>query len=178
MKNYLIVGLMCLLAALVFGVAPIQRVVNEAIHKGTLRGVENCMKYSSSKLLSEEAVKAMCVEAIQKSLYHNDHATGRAGPMLNQRTVGWGGTLKNKTPDHVTTWVKISVSIYDADGTEQEHFAETQIWIDPLDDAEFKVQMPDLKHEELEDTEFCEHNESTPKDCMTWGVVDVMGVSV
>ena len=178
MKNYLIVGLLILIAALVIGLEPVQRVVNEATKKGTLKGIENCMNYSSSDLLSEHAVRATCVRAFQKRLYRNDHATGRAGPRMNQGTVAWGGTLENKTSDHVTTWVKISVGIFDVEGKEKEYFAETPIWIDPLDKAEFIVDLPDVKHEQFEGFEFCDHDALAPKACVTWGVVEVMGVTI
>ncbi|MCE8417413.1 hypothetical protein LZ190_01590 [Rhodovulum sulfidophilum] len=178
MKNYLIVGLLIIIAALVIGIEPVQRVINEATRKGTLSGIENCMSYSSSDLLSERAVRATCVRTFQKHLYHNDYATGRAGPRINQQTVGWGGTLENKTADHVTTWVKISVGIFDVEGNEQEHFAETPIWIDPLDEAEFRVDLPDVKHEQFESFEFCDYNDPAPKACVTWGVIEIMGVTI
>jgi len=178
LKNYLIIGLLVLIAALVIGIEPVQRVVNEATQKGTLKGIESCMNYSSSDLLSEHAIRATCVRTFQKRLYQNDHATGRAGPRMNQRTVGWGGTLENKTPDHVTTWVKISVSIFDEEGKEKEYSAETPIWIDPLDEAEFSVDLPDVKHEQFESFEFCDHDNPAPKACVTWGVMEIMGVTI
>ncbi|AZQ66054.1 hypothetical protein EF888_02290 [Silicimonas algicola] len=178
MKNILIVGLACLVAALVFGVEPVQRAINEATYQGTLKGVETCMDYSRSELLSKEAVRATCVSTFQKRLYDNDHATGRAGPRMNQQTVGWGGILENRTADHVTTWVRISLSIFDADGNAQEISAETPIWIDPLGEAEFRVDLPELEPEQLENINFCEHESIAPKSCMTWGVVDMMGVAI
>lgn len=178
LKNYLIGGLICLLAALFFGVEPVEKVITEAIYKGALKGVEACMDYSGSALLSDEAVKKKCVRDFQKRLYQSDHATGRAGPLINQRSVGWGGTLENKTPDHVTTWIEISVRIFDTEGTEQEYLARTTIWIDPLDEAEFRVDLPDLESEQVEGIEFCEHDDLKPKACMTWGVVRVMGLTI
>lgn len=178
LKNYLIVGLLIIIAALVIGIEPVQRVINEATRKGTLSGIENCMSYSSSDLLSELAVRATCVRTFQKHLNHNDHATGRAGPRMNQQTIGWEGTLENKTADHVTTWVKISVGVFDAEGNEQEFFSETPIWIDPLDEAEFSVDLPDVKHEQFESFEFCEHDDPAPKACVTWSVVGIMGVTI
>ena len=178
MKNFLIVGLMCLVAALVIGIEPVQRAINEATRKGTLKGVESCMNYAKSNLLSEDAVRATCVRAFQKSLYHNDHATGRAGPQVNQGAVGWGGTLENKTSDHVTTWIKISVSFFDEDGTEKKYSAETPIWIDPLDEAEFEVDLPEVERKQLENLEFCEHDDPTPTACVTWGVMNVMGLAI
>lgn len=178
MKNFVIVGLLCLVAALVFGIEPVQRVINEATRQGTLKGVETCMNYSRSELLSEEVVRAKCARTFQKPLYSNDYATGRAGPRTDRRTVGWGGTLENKTDDHVTTWVRISVSIFDTDGTEQEFLAETPIWIDPLGKAEFNVELPELESERLKDTAFCEHEDLAPKACITWGVVGVRGVTI
>lgn len=178
LKNYLIVGLLIFTAALIIGVEPVQKVVNETTQKGTLKGIESCMSYSSSDLLSDRAIRATCVRTFQKHLYHNDHAIGRAGPRMNQRSVGWGGTLENKTPDHVTTWVKIAVGIFDDEGNEKEYFAETSIWIDPLDEAEFSVDLPDVKQEQFESFEFCDHDDPAPKSCVTWGITEVMGVSI
>ncbi|WP_170381904.1 hypothetical protein [Ruegeria atlantica] len=177
-KNYIIGGLVCLVLAMVVGVKPVQRAINEAFNLGTLRGVETCMSYSDSELLSNDAIKATCVTTFQKHLFHNDHATGRAGPRLDERIVSWGGVLQNKTPDHVTTWIQISVSIYDKEGKEQEVSAETAIWIDPLNEADFRVELPDLESEQLENLGFCEHEDTKPAECMAWGVTDVMGLAL
>ena len=177
-KNYLIGGLICLLAALVFGIKPVQRLINEAANHGTLRGAETCMDYSASVLLSPEAIRAACVQIFQKRLYGHDHATGRAGPRIDQRTVSWDGILENKTSHHVTTWIRISVIIFDPDGVKQERFAETSIWIDPLGEAEFRVELPDLEREQLDDVDFCDHDDEYPKACVTWGLTDVMGLAI
>ncbi|MFX0544770.1 hypothetical protein ACEWPL_004415 [Roseovarius sp. S1116L3] len=177
-KNYLIGGLACLVAALVFGITPVQRVMNEMVNKGTLRGVENCLSYSKSELLSAEAVKSTCVRNFQKRLYNNDHATGLAGPQWDERTVSWAGDLENKTSHHVTTWIRVSVGLYDADGNKNEFLADTPIWIDPLDEAEFRVELGELKPEQIENIEFCELDDLAPTACMTWGVTDVMGLSI
>jgi len=177
-KNYLIGGLVCLVAFFIIGIEPLQRLINEATKQGTLRGVETCMVYSSSDLLSEDAVKTTCVSTFQKNLYNGDLATGRAGPRNNQQTVSWGGTLQNKTSDYVTTWIKVSVSIFDADGTEQEFQAETSIWIDPLSEADFRVELPELEWEQIENIKFCDHEDTEPKACMTWGTPEIKGLII
>ena len=178
MKNYLIAGLICLVAALTIGIEPVQRLVNEASNHGTLRGVEKCMDYAKSELLSQEAVKASCVESFHVTLYIPELATGKARPRVDQGIAGWEGTLENKTADHVTTWVKIGVSIYDADGKEQQAFAETPLWIDPMGKATFQVELPDIKAEQLESIEYCDLDEQAPKSCMSWGVTDIKGLAI
>lgn len=178
LKNYVIVGLLGLVAALVIGIEPVQRTINEATRKGTLKGVESCMDYSDSELLSDDAIRTTCVSTFQKRLFRQDHATGRAGPRMIEGSLGWGGTLENKTPDHVTTWVKISVSIFDEEGKENEHFTETSIWIDPLGKTEFRVNLPDVEAEQIEVFKFCDLDDAEPKACFTWGVADVMGLTV
>ncbi len=178
MKNYLIAGLACLVVVLIFGFEPVQRTINEATNHGTLKGVESCIAYSKSELLSPEVIRATCVSEFQKRLYRNDHATGRAGPNIKNGAVSWSGVLENKTSDHVTTWVQISVSIYDDEGEEQEFFSETSIWIDPLGEAKFEVELPDLETEKLRSLEFCENDVAKPSTCMAWGVADVMGLSI
>lgn len=178
MKNYLIFGLLVLVAALVIGIEPVQRTINEATRKGTLKGIESCMDYSNSELLSEDAIRKTCVSTFQKRLFRQNHATGRAGPRMIEGSLGWGGTLENKTPDDVTTWIKISVSIFDEEGKENEHFTDTQIWIDPLGEVEFSVDLPDVEHGDFENFEFCDRDDPEPKACVTWGVTEVMGVTV
>jgi hypothetical protein len=178
LKNYLIGALICLVAALTIGIEPVQRFMNEATNRGTLRGVEKCMDYAKSELLSQEAVKASCVQVFHERLYLPDLATGLARPRVDQDKVGWEGTLENNTADHVTTWVKVGVSIFDEDGKEREVFAEIPIWIDPMGETNFQVELPDLKPEELGTYGPCELDDQTPKECISWGITDVMGLAI
>ncbi|EET49649.1 hypothetical protein [Thalassobium sp. R2A62] len=178
MKNFIIGGLLCLLAALFFGVEPLQRFVNETTSKGTLRGVETCLSYSSSELLSTEVVRSTCTLAFQKPLYGNDNATGKAGPRIDQQLVSWGGLLENKTDDHVTTWIRLSVGIFDTEGNEQTFSVETPIWIEPLAQTEFKVELPDVNAEQFDNLEFCELEDVARKSCMSWGITEIMGLSL
>jgi hypothetical protein len=177
-KNYVIAGLICLVVALAYGIKPVQRVTNEIANRGTLRGVETCIGYSRSELLSQDAVKAACVQSFQNRLYDPNLATGQAGPKISQEKLGWGGTLENKTNGFVTTWMRIAVTIFDADGAKEEVFAETPIWIDPLGKAEFFVELPDLDRENLDGIEFCELGDEAPKSCIAWGITEVRGLSI
>jgi hypothetical protein len=79
LKNYLIGGLVFLVAALAFGLEPVQRMLNELANRGTLRGVERCMDYSESALLSLEAVKAACVQTFHERLYLADSQLAKLG---------------------------------------------------------------------------------------------------
>lgn len=178
MKNFLIGGLICLVAALAIGVEPLQRLANEKINWGTLKGVETCLSYSSSELLSEEAVRLTCVLAFQKPLYRNEHATGLAGPRIEQTIVSWAGELENMAHDHVTTWIRLEVSIFDENGIDQAFAAETSIWIDPLDQTEFRVELPDLNGDLFEGLEFCELEDDAPKNCVSWGIAEMKGLSL
>jgi hypothetical protein len=178
LKNYLIGALICLVAALAYGIEPLQRMINAAANRGTLRGVERCMEYSKSELLSADAVKASCVKVFHRRLFLADLATGKAGPRVDQEIVSWEGVLENETADHVTTWIFIGVSIFDKDGKEQEVFAETPIWVDPMGEAEFKVEFPDLKPEQLDAIDWCGLDDQAPKACFSWGVTDVMGLAI
>ncbi len=178
MKNYLIGALICLVAALTYGIEPVQRMVNEAANRGMLRGVEKCLEYSKSELLSQDAVKASCIKTFHKRLYLPDLATGKAGPRIDQGKVGWEGVLQNKTAGYVTTWIQIGVSIYDSNGKKQEVFGETLIWIDPMGEAKLQVELPDLKPEQLQSIEFCDLEDQAPKACIAWGVSDLMGLAI
>lgn len=178
MKNYLIGGLICLVVVLAFGVEPVQRMINETANSGTLRGAEKCMDYSKSELLSEDAVKATCVQSFHTRLYLPNLATGQAGPRFAQGQVGWGGILQNKTSDHVTTWIEIAVMVFDADGTKQEVSVEAPIWIDPLGEAEFRIELPDLERVQFDDIEFCDLEDETPTACMARAVTDVKGLAI
>jgi hypothetical protein len=178
LKNYLIGGLICLVAALAFGIEPVQRMVNEAANRGTLRGMERCVEYSKSELVSQEAVKASCAQSFDERLYLPDLATGKAGPRVDQGMVLLEGLLQNKTADHVTTWVQISVNIFDAEGKEQKAFAETPLWIDPMGEAKFQVEFPDLKPEQLDPVKGCDLDDQAPKACFSWGITDVKGLAI
>ncbi len=178
MKNYVIGGLICLLASLAIGIKPVQKMINEAMNHGTLKGVETCISYSNSELLSVDSVKATCVRAFQKQLYSDANTTGSAGPRYNQEIVSWGGYLENKVVDYVTTWVRISVSVYNEEGAKQEYLAETPIWIDPLGKKSFEVKLPDVGRKQFENNEFCGNVNSAPISCITWGVEEVMGLSI
>ena len=178
MNKYLIAGLAIVIVAMAIGIEPLTKFKNEITNYGSLTGVETCMSYSSSELLSAEVIKATCVASFQKTLYENDHATGKAGPRAQQQSVYWGGTLANKTADHVTTWVRISVFVYDAEGDEEEHLAETEIWIEPRGEAEFRVELPEIGLEEIDGIVFCEREDIVPVSCMTWGVTDIKGLTI
>ncbi|WP_342070559.1 hypothetical protein [Yoonia algicola] len=178
MKNYIIGGLLCVVAALAFGIEPVQRVFNEAANQGTLRGVETCLSYTGSALLSDEVVKATCVNAFQERVYGKDMASGKAAPQMNQASVSWVGVLDNDTADYVTTWIQITVKIFDEEGNEEEFVADTSIWIDPMADAEFTVQLPDLEREQFDNIDWCDLDSEAPKACMSWGITDLMGLSI
>lgn len=78
----------------------------------------------------------------------------------------------------MTTWLKISVSVFDANGIEREVFAETSIWIEPKGKAEFLVELPDLEPDQFKDVEFCDMEDKAPKGCMGWGITDLMGLAI
>lgn len=177
MKNYIIGGLVVLVAALVFGVTPIQRAANETLFSGTLKGAEWCMSYSNSELLSREAVKGRCAAAFQKRLFAGD-ASGRAGPRLKKKYVGWGGELKNKTTDSITTSVSVGLALFDADGKETKFFAETPIWIEPLSKADFHVDFPTLNADQIKEFEFCDRDAPKRQSCFDWWVHDIFGLTL
>ena len=177
-KNYLIGGLLCIVLMLVFGFKPVYRVMNEAVNRGTVNAVEMCLDYTRGEVLSEEAVKAVCVSTFQKRLLGNEYAFGRAGPRLVLDGVRWGGTLQNDTVDHVTTWVQVAVNVYDENGSEQKALADTQVWLEPMDETEFEVEVPDLKQEQINDLDFWDLDMPNPKSCFSWGVVAVKGLSI
>lgn len=178
-KNFLIGGLICIVAVLAIGVKPVERLINETTNRGTLRGVETCMGYTGSVLISENAVRATCVETFQRPLYSEDYATGRAGPrLIEQERIGWSGSLENKTSDHVTTWVEITVRIIDEAGDERTFSAGTQIWIDPLSEATFTVELPDIEREQIEERDFCDHNDAPATNCFSWSITKIRGLSI
>lgn len=177
-KNLLIVLLGCLVLGLATGFEPIKRTVNEALYRGSLKGVENCIGYTRSELVSEQATRDGCTTRFQKPLYDSNLAMGTAGPRTDDASVKWVGTLENRTPDRVTTWIEIAVKIFDSEGNEDEYTGQTQIWIDPQNEAEFLVEMPDLNPKALDELEFCDDETTSPKACMAWGIVGLMGLTI
>jgi hypothetical protein len=177
-KNYLIGGLLCIVLMLAFGIKPVQRVMNEAVKRGTVNAVEICLDYTRGELLSEEAAKVVCASNFQKRLLGSEYAFGRAGPRLVLDELRWGGTLRNDSVDHVTTWVQIAVYVYDENGSEQKILADTQIWLEPMGETEFEVEISDLTEEQINDLDFCDLDMPNPKSCFSWGVVSVKGLSI
>jgi hypothetical protein len=178
MKNYIITGLSFVVVALLVGGEPIQRTMNEALYRGSLRGAEECVSYSSGRLLSPEAVRTSCVSKFEKQLFGSDYATGRAGPRLDKQIVAWGGELENKSADHVTTSIRVTVIIFDKDGKETEFSGGTSIWIDPMSHSDFRVKLSGLEREMLEDINFCEDEVENPTQCMRWSISEVKGLSI
>lgn len=178
MKNYLIAGLALLVVAYAYGLEPLLRVTNEAINRGTLRGAEKCIGYSESDLMSEDAVKARCTKIFQKRLYGREYVEGYAGPRIDGDVISWGGSVKNKTSSHVITGLEVSVGIYDEDGKEKVFRAETPIWIDPLGEAQLKLEVPELTRQHFEGIGFCEEGDETDKSCFDWGISTVMGLAL
>jgi hypothetical protein len=50
--------------------------------------------------------------------------------------------------------MRLSVGIFDAEGEEQTFSAETPIWVDPLGQTEFRVELPDVNAEQFDNLEF------------------------
>lgn len=163
---------------MIIGFKPVQRTINEAVNRGTLTGVENCIAYSESQLISSEATRSACIRSFEKNLFSGEHASGRAGPTFTDQSVSWVGKLENKTPDHVTTWIGLSVIVYDAEGNEKEFLGDTSVWIDPLGETDFRVDLPELTRDMVDASEFCELDAASPTSCMSWGIVEVKGLSI
>lgn len=168
----------CGAAYLLYDWQSVKLAVNEALHAGTLKGVENCVAYSKSDLMSAEATRYVCIDNFQKNLYDGDLATGRAGPDDYSGRVNLSGSLENKTSDFVTTWVQLYLKLYDATGTEKEFQAETYIWIEPHSTADFSVELLNLKPDGVETTMFCDVDDTSPKSCMRWGVAKIKGIEI
>lgn len=178
MKNWTIMGLLGLVVVLIVGFEPVQRTVNETLNGGTVRGVERCMDYSSSQLLSDQAIRRSCADTFQARLFNGEYATGRAGPWMDQGRIGWSGNLRNQTSGHITTWIRVAVWVYDEEGNETEWTAETPIWIEPLGDADFTVELNEVDRDTFDDLSFCELEALSPSNCMAWTVVEVKGLAI
>ena len=88
------------------------------------------------------------------------------------------GSLENKKTSHVTTWVALSFLTFDADGKESEFSNDTFLWIEPRSATEFSVVLPDLEPEKVRDMKFCDHDDESPKSCMSWGVMEIRGLEI
>jgi len=176
MNKFIVLACVGGAAYLLYDLQSVKQTANEALRAGTLKGVETCVAYSKSDLVSAETTRNVCIESFQKVLYNSDLATGRAGPRVASGSVSLGGSLENKTPDFVTTWVKVSFALYDSSGKEKEFLADTYIWIEPRSSADFSVELPELKPDDVQSVEFCDHDDDTPKSCMSWGIVKMKGI--
>lgn len=178
MKNYIIAGLVCAVAALSFGIESIQKIVNEAANHGRLKGVDRCLAYTNSELLSPDAVRSSCVATFQKRYFVVGMAGGKAGPRPEREGASWSGSLDNETSNYVTTWIEITVSVFDQAGEETTFVADTSVWIDPMDTVDFAVQLVDATWDDFENTEFCDLEASERTNCMAWTISDLMGLAI
>jgi hypothetical protein len=64
------------------------------------------------------------------------------------------------------------------EGNEETFSAETPIWIDPLAHTEFKVELHDANAEQFDNLEFCESEDAAPTSCISWGITEMMGLSL
>ena len=78
----------------------------------------------------------------------------------------------------MTTWIRLSVRIFDEEGNEEVFSAETPIWIDPLGQAEFGVGLPDVNPEQFDNLDFCERDDAAPTSCISWEITEMMGLSL
>ena len=163
---------------LINGVTPIKRTVNEFANMGVLEGVERCLEYSSSELVSPETVRDLCTQKFRKPIYDGDAATGRAGPREIGGTVYLVGTINNKLPNFITTWVQFEFSIYDDIGSERAIRTASVFWIEPLSSSDFQVELPDIKSADFAGFEFCPHDESEKKRCIAWGTPRIEGIKL
>ncbi len=178
MKKLAILAAVCAAAYLIIDFPKVQQTANEALRDGTLKGVEACVEYSKSELVSAETTRNACSARFQNPLYNNDFATGRAGPAFEAGAVLLKGSLENKETSHVTTWVALSFSIFDAEGKESEFPADIFIWIEPRSSTEFSVALPDLEPEKVRDLKFCDLDDENRKSCMSWGMKGIQGIEI
>ncbi len=178
MKNFIILICLCAAAYILYDLQSVKLALNKSLRDGTLQGVENCVAYSRSELVSVETTRNVCVENFHIELFDGDFATGRAGPKDMSGEAGWAGTLENKTAGHVTTWVRVSVSLFDADGKEKEYEANTYVWIEPQSSTNFQVGLSELAPSELKSVEFCDRDDGSPKSCVSWGIVRIKGIKI
>lgn len=180
MKNFVILLTVGTAAYLLSTLLPVKIALNESLNGGTLKGVENCVTFSASELVSPETTQNACVAKFQKQLFDGDLVNGRAGPRFKDGKVFLGGNLQNDTTGHVTTWVRAYLGVYDEKGNKKEFSGETFIWIEPQSTTALNVELYGIERNELEDLEFCprDEEESTHASCIYWGVSRVMGIEI
>ncbi|PHO03021.1 hypothetical protein CSC82_13940 [Rhodobacteraceae bacterium 4F10] len=178
MKTLAVLAALCAAAYLIFDFTKVQQTANEVLRDGTLQGVEACVDYTESDLITTETTRNACSARFQKRLSSGDFATGRAGPSLKGDRVLLEGSLENKKTSHVTTWVALRFYTFDADGKESTFSTDTSLWIEPRSTTEFSVVLPDLEPKKIRDLEFCHHEDEKPKSCMSWGVIEIQGIKI
>lgn len=178
MNKFLALAAMCGAAYLLYDFQSVKQLANETLRDGKFTGVEACVAYSESDLVSAQTTRNACSERFQKRLFDGDFATGRAGPKTRSGSVYLEGSLENKLSNHVTTWVELSFYIFDLDGKESKFYTDTYVWIEPRASYEFSVALPDISAEDVRDLEFCDHDDESPKSCMSWGVRGIKGVEL
>lgn len=175
-KTYTIVALASALVVSLSGFDPIHRAYNDQFRNGTLAGIVECVRLSSSDLLSEGALKSACANSFEIALAANDLG-GLGGPREVDGRVSLGASLENKHSDRVFTWLELELIQIDSDGQKKTYSTNSRMWIEPSATGEYLERIKELKTEELDGFKFCEDPEND-KDCWTWGIVDARGVKI
>lgn len=180
MKKFAALMCICIAAYVLYNLQTVKMTVNESLNSGTLRGVENCVSYSTSELVSTETTRNSCVARIQKSVPNAHLINGLAGPRVRNGQAFLDGDLNNDTSGHIATWFRAYIGVHDETGKRSEYSGETFIWVEPQSSQEFSIELDGAEPEQFQGLDFCpkSENESTYKSCIVWGVSRVRGIEI
>lgn len=139
--------------------------IQERRHSGTLRGVEHCVKYNHSDLVSEADIRTSCAQKHSKEM-PTWNLNGRA----TYRDTGhtFGGTLKNNTSDIVYTQIEVWIE-HEDENLGREYLFLRNVWLPPGETMNFfEIVQNRPKHT----------HDKEGRSMFNWGISHAKGVPI
>ena len=165
----------CVLFFLFFVVSGCDQISNQitqSMHKGTLKGVEACLKENKSTLLSEVGIRKLCVAQHQTSRKKYIPETAKV-----DKNLTLSGYLTNPFSDFIITEVDLEVNVYDGDGEKFTVYGtEDGLWAEPGAEYYVVVSM-DTIATKVRPSKSCA-DDSPRENCKAWGLNSYSGIKI
>jgi hypothetical protein len=174
-----------LACAFLWGCKPVERVLNDALNSGTLRGVDKCVSLEDTTLVPREAIMRSCVRRFERPIPANDLAEmrGNGSPEMAGREAVFSGTLDNQSASRILTGATITVTFRNAGvgpissrAVTRYRVAVDSVWLLPGRSIPFETRGVTNAPDDWTTTPYCS---SVPEArCWHWEITSANGLSL